>query len=67
MMTFTWHAASALAFDVVNRYLEYKGYKVKYVVNFTDVDDKMIKRAREENITIFELAERYINKYYTMT
>ena len=58
------HAASAFAFDVVNRYLEYKGYKVKYVVNFTDVDDKMIKRAREENITIFELAERYINKYF---
>ena len=58
------HAASALAFDVINRYLEYKGYKVKYVVNFTDVDDKMIKRAREENITIFELAERYINKYF---
>jgi cysteinyl-tRNA synthetase len=58
------HAASALAFDAIKRYLEHKGYKVKYVVNFTDVDDKMIKRAGEENITIFELAERYINKYF---
>ncbi len=58
------HAASALAFDVINRYLEYRSYKVKYVVNFTDVDDKMIKRAREENIAISELAEKYINKYF---
>ena len=50
--------------DMIRRYLEYKGYKVTYVTNFTDVDDKMIKRARELNTTIFNLAERFIGEYF---
>ncbi len=51
---------SAVAFDTVRRYLEFKGYKVKYVSNFTDVDDKMIKEANAEGITVPELAKRFI-------
>lgn len=51
---------SAVAFDTVRRYLEFKGYQVKYVSNFTDVDDKMIKEANAEGITVPELAERFI-------
>ena len=47
-------------FDVVRRYLEFSGYDVNYVVNFTDVDDKMIRRANELGITVPELAEKYI-------
>ncbi len=57
------NARSAIAFDTIRRYFEYKGYKVKYVSNFTDVDDKMINEARAENITVPELAERFINAY----
>lgn len=57
------NARSAIAFDTIRRYFEYKGYKVKYVSNFTDVDDKMINEARAEGITVPELAERYINAY----
>ena len=44
------NARSAIAFDVIRRYFEYRGYTVKYVSNFTDVDDKIIKRAREEGV-----------------
>jgi len=58
------HARAAVVFDTIFRYLEYKGYKVTYVTNFTDVDDKMIKRARELNTTIFNLAERFIGEYF---
>lgn len=57
------NARSAIAFDTIRRYFEYKGYKVKYVSNFTDVDDKMINEARAENITVPELAKRFINAY----
>ena len=57
------NARSAIAFDTIRRYFEYKGYKVKYVSNFTDVDDKMINEARSEGITVPELAERFINAY----
>jgi len=53
-----------LIFDVVRRYLEYKGYQVTYVQNFTDVEDKMIKRAEEMDITVSELAEKFINAYF---
>jgi cysteinyl-tRNA synthetase len=53
-----------IIFDAVRRYLEYRGYKVKFVQNFTDIDDKMIKRANEENITVRELGDKYINEYY---
>ena len=54
------NARSAIAFDTIRRYLEYKGYKVNYVSNFTDVDDKLIKAANEQHTTVPELADRYI-------
>lgn len=57
------NARSAVAFDVIRRYLEYKGYNVTYVSNFTDVDDKIIRRANELNITPKEVAERYIEAF----
>lgn len=57
------NARSAIAFDTIRRYFEYKGYKVKYVSNFTDVDDKMINEARSEGITVPELADRFIKAY----
>lgn len=57
------NARSAIAFDTIRKYLEYRGYKVKYVSNFTDVDDKMIKQAKAEGITIKELADRYIEAF----
>jgi cysteinyl-tRNA synthetase len=51
-------------FDVVRRYLQYKGFEVTYVQNFTDVDDKLIKAAQEEGVAVPELAERYIAAYF---
>ncbi len=57
------HAMSAIVFDVIRRYLEYKGYKVIHVMNFTDVDDKIINKARETGQDPFELAGRYIEKF----
>ena len=57
------HGRSAVSFDVVRRYLRYKGYDVEFVSNYTDIDDKMINRAREEGITVPELAERVIPEY----
>ncbi|QNQ81860.1 cysteine--tRNA ligase [Lactobacillus sp. PV037] len=57
------NARSVIAFDTIRRYLEYKGYNVNYVSNFTDVDDKMINEARAENITVPELADRFIEAY----
>jgi len=57
------HAMSALVFDIIRRYLEYRGYKVKYVMNYTDVDDKIINRANELGEDPLKLAERYINDY----
>ncbi|WP_326832093.1 cysteine--tRNA ligase [Lactobacillus equicursoris] len=57
------NARSAIAFDTIRRYFEYKGYQVKYVSNFTDVDDKMINEARAEGTTVPELAERYIKAF----
>ena len=53
-----------IVFDTVRRYLEYRGYKVKFIQNFTDIDDKMIKKANEENITVKELGDRFIEEYY---
>jgi len=58
------NARTFLVFDTVRRYLEYKGYKVNFVQNFTDIDDKMIKKANEENITVKELGDKYIEEYY---
>ena len=56
---------SFMMFDTLRRYLEFKGYDVKYVQNFTDVDDKMIKKANEEGVTVADVAEKYINEYFT--
>ena len=57
------HAMSALVFDIIRRYLEYRGYKVKHVMNFTDVDDKIINRANQLKEDPFKLAQRYIDDY----
>ena len=59
------NARPFIVFDTLRRYLEYCGYKVEFVQNFTDIDDKMINRANKENITVSELADRFINEYYT--
>ncbi len=59
------NARPFIVFDTLRRYLEYKGYEVTFVQNFTDIDDKMIKRANEEGISVKELGERFIQEYYT--
>ena len=58
------NARTFLVFDTVRRYFEYKGYEVKYIQNFTDIDDKMINRANREEITVKELGDRFIKEYY---
>lgn len=58
------NARPFITFDVLRRYFEYKGKKVRFVQNFTDIDDKMIKRANEEGITVKELGDRFIDEYY---
>ncbi|KAA3646112.1 MAG: cysteine--tRNA ligase [Chloroflexi bacterium] len=57
------HAMSSLVFDTIRRYLEYRGYKVKHVMNYTDVDDKIIVRALREEVEFIEVAQRYISEY----
>ena len=57
------HAMSALVFDIIRRYLEYCGYAVTFVMNFTDVDDKIIARANQQGVDPFLLAEQYIQEY----
>ncbi len=57
------NARPICVFDTLRRYLEYKGYNVEYVQNFTDVDDKIIKRANEENVSYSEIPERYIKEF----
>ncbi|MFC1600113.1 cysteine--tRNA ligase [Patescibacteria group bacterium] len=57
------HGRSATAFDIIRRYLLYKGFNLKYVSNYTDIDDKMINRANEECISVKELSEKVIPKY----
>ncbi len=59
------NARPLCVFDVLRRYLEYRGYNVKFVQNFTDVDDKIIKRANEENSTFEEVSEKYIKEFWT--
>ncbi len=58
------HARSAIVFDVIRRYLKYRGYDVTYVRNFTDIDDKIIKRANEEDIPWNVVAQKYTDEYY---
>ncbi|MHA1520807.1 MAG: cysteine--tRNA ligase [Promethearchaeota archaeon] len=60
------HARSAVAFDVIRRYFEFHGYEVKFVMNYTDIDDHMINRAKERSATIYEIAEKYIKEYEFM-
>ncbi|MBI4287943.1 MAG: cysteine--tRNA ligase [Chloroflexi bacterium] len=58
------HAMSYIIFDVIRRYLEFKGYRVRHVQNFTDIDDKIINRANALSISARELADRYIAQYF---
>ncbi|PIY22354.1 MAG: cysteine--tRNA ligase, partial [Deltaproteobacteria bacterium CG_4_10_14_3_um_filter_60_8] len=58
------HARSALVFDMMVRYLRHRGYRVTYIRNFTDIDDKIINRAREQQTTPEELAERFIRMFH---
>ena len=57
------HAMSALVFDIIRRYLEYRGFQVRHAMNFTDVDDKIIKRANDMGIDPFALAQKYIDEF----
>lgn len=62
-----FHIGNARAFvmaDTLRRYLEFKGYQVNFVQNFTDIDDKMINRAKQEGTTVKELADRFISEFY---
>ena len=59
------NARPFVVFDTMRRYLEHRGYKVKFIQNFTDIDDKLIRKANEEGVTVAEIAERYIKEYYT--
>ena len=58
------NARPFVVFDTMRKYLEYRGYKVKFVQNFTDVDDKIINRAKEEGVSAGEISEKYIEEYY---
>ncbi len=58
------HARSALVFDVMRRYLEYSGYHVEFVKNFTDVDDKIIKRAHEQGVACEAVTQKFIQAYH---
>ncbi len=60
------HARSAIIFDVMRGYLRYKGFEVKYIRNFTDIDDKIINRARQEGISWNEVAKKYTDEYYNV-
>ncbi len=60
------NARSFVVFDTIRRYLEYKGYRVFYVTNFTDIDDKMITRANKDGISVQELASKFIAEYLTI-
>ena len=53
-----------IVFDTIRRYLEYRGYKVTFIQNFTDIDDKMINKANDEGVTVKELGDKYIKEYY---
>ena len=59
------NARPFIIFDTLRRYFEYRGYEVKFVQNFTDIDDKVIKKANEEGVTYDVIADRYIKEYFT--
>lgn len=59
------NARPFIIFDTLRRYLTYRGYSVKFVQNFTDIDDRLIKKANEEGITVKDVADRYIKEYFT--
>lgn len=59
------NARCFVVFDMLRRYLEYRGYEVTFVQNFTDIDDKVIRRANEEGVSYSEIAHRYIDEYFT--
>ena len=59
------HAMSALVFDIIRRYLEYRGYQVRHVMNFTDVDDKIIHRAEPEGVDPFDTGQRCISRNFS--
>ena len=59
------NARPFIVFDCLRQFLEYRGYNVKFVQNFTDVDDKLINKSREEGCTVQEIAEKYIKEYFT--
>ncbi len=59
------NARPFIVFDCLRQFLEYRGYDVKFVQNFTDVDDKLINKSREEGCTVGEIAEKYIQEYFT--
>src|SRR5699024_12451581 len=63
----TGNARRAIAYDTVRRYLEYKGYDVKYVANFTDVDDKLSKSSQELGEEVPDIAERFIEAFFEDT
>ncbi len=58
------NARTFIFFDCVRRYLEYKGYSVNFIQNFTDIDDKIINKSLQENKTIYEISDKYIEEYY---
>ncbi|MEK6672017.1 MAG: cysteine--tRNA ligase [Nitrospirota bacterium] len=58
------HARSAIVFDVIRRYLQFKGFEVKYIRNFTDIDDKIINRSKQEGISWDAVAKKYTDEYY---
>ncbi|MDR0841282.1 MAG: cysteine--tRNA ligase [Christensenellaceae bacterium] len=59
------NARPFVVFDTMRRYLEYQGYRVRFIQNFTDIDDKLIRKANEEGCTVQDVADRYIKEYYT--
>src|SRR5208337_1655944 len=58
------HAMSYIFFDVIRRYIQFSGYKIKYVQNVTDIEDKIINRANQRGISTTELAEKFTASYF---
>src|SRR5689334_14317969 len=58
------HARSAMVFDIIRRYLEYRGYTVQHVMNYTDVDDKILARAQKEGVEPMVISDRYVTQFF---